>query len=155
MSAPVFNHVSVTCADFERSLAFYHQLVGLPLREQGEVASPEHDEVIGLGPVRLRYAELDLLGGGFLELFEYLQPRGVAVASRTCDPGSVHFALTIDGIEELWKRFDAAGVVTRSRPVTLARGEWAGARAFYALDPDGVTVELIQPPPAAADASAP
>jgi catechol 2,3-dioxygenase-like lactoylglutathione lyase family enzyme len=144
MSVPVFNHVSVTCADFERSLAFYHGLVGLPIREEGTVASAEHNEVIGLGDVRLRYAELDLPGGGFLELFEYLSPRGAPVRSRTCDPGNVHFALTVEDIEDVWSRLDRAGAVTRSRPVTLTRGDWAGARVFYALDPDGVTIELIQ-----------
>ena len=150
MSVPAFNHVSVTCADFERSLDFYHRLVGLALREQGTVASPEHDEVIGLGTVRLRYAELDMLGGGFLELFEYLTPKGKPVRSRTCDPGNVHFALTVEDAEDIWQRLCGAGAVTRSRPVTLTKGEWRGARAFYALDPDGVTIEIIQFPPSAA-----
>jgi glyoxylase I family protein len=147
MGAPAFNHVSVTCAEFDRSLAFYHELLGLPVMDQGEVSSresPEHREIIGLGDVRLRFAEIDL-GGGFLELFEYLEPLGVPVASRTCDHGNVHIALTVeDGIEDLHRRLVAAGVATRSEPVTLTRGEWRGAKAFYALDPDGVTVELIQ-----------
>ncbi len=145
MSAPIFNHVSVTCADFDRSLAFYHELIGLPIIDQGEVSSGELKAIIGLGDVRLRFAELDLDGGGrFLELFEYLRPRGQPVASRTCDHGNVHFALTVDDIEAIHARLTAAGVVTRSAPVTLKRGEWRGARVFYSLDPDGVTVEFIE-----------
>lgn len=151
MSKPLFNHVSVTCADFDRSMAFYHELLGLPIIEQGEVSrSPVHDAVIGLGEVRLRFAELDLSDGAgiFLELFEYLEPRGEAVASRTCDFGNVHFAVTVDDIEETWRKLDAAGVATRSKPIEVTSGEWVGAKAFYSLDPDGVTVEFIQFPAA-------
>lgn len=149
MSKPLFNHVSVTCADFDRSLAFYHELLGLPIIEQGEVSSSRvHNEVIGLGEVRLRFAELDLSDGAgiFLELFEYLEPRGEAVASRTCDFGNVHFAVTVDDIDDVWSKLDAAGVRTRSKPVEVTGGEWVGAKAFYSLDPDGVTVEFIQFP---------
>jgi catechol 2,3-dioxygenase-like lactoylglutathione lyase family enzyme len=146
MSAPFFNHVSVTCSDFDRSMAFYRDLVGLAVLSEGEVASDELRQVIGLGPVRLRFAELDLGGGTFLELFEYLRPRGEAVSSRTCDSGDVHFAVVVEDIDEAHERLTAAGVQTRSAPVTIGRGEWNGARVFYSLDPDGVTVEFIQFP---------
>jgi catechol 2,3-dioxygenase-like lactoylglutathione lyase family enzyme len=144
------NHVSVTCADFERSLGFYRDLLDLEVLDQGELSSresPAHREIIGLGEVRLRFAEIALGDHAFLELFEYLEPRGEATSSRTCDPGDVHFALTIDGdIEGLHRRLTEAGVATRSRPATLTRGEWIGAKAFYASDPDGVTVEFIEFP---------
>jgi catechol 2,3-dioxygenase-like lactoylglutathione lyase family enzyme len=148
MNPPRLNHVSVTCADFERSLAFYRDLLGLEILDQGEISSdesPAHGEIIGLGPVRLRFAEIALGEHAFLELFEYLDPRGKPASSRTCDPGDVHFALTVDfDIERLHRRLDEAGVPTRSGPATLTRGEWAGAKAFYASDPDGVTVEFIE-----------
>lgn len=147
MTGPAFNHVSVTCADLDRSLAFYRDLVGLAVIAEGEVASDDHRQVIGLGEVRLRFAELDLGGGIFLELFEYLRPRGEPVASRTCDPGNAHFGVTVADASELWRRLDAHGVLTRSEPVTVSGGDWKGARVFYSVDPDGVTVEFIQPPP--------
>jgi len=151
MIGPAFNHVSITCADFERSLAFYTGLLELSILDQGELSSaesPEHKAIIGLGDVRLRFAEISLGDGAFLELFEYLEPRGEAVASRTCDHGNVHFALTVeDGIEDLHHRLTEAGITCRSEPVVLRRGEWKGAIAFYAVDPDGVTVEFIQFPP--------
>jgi catechol 2,3-dioxygenase-like lactoylglutathione lyase family enzyme len=150
MSQLRLNHVSVTCADLERSLAFYRDLLGLTVLDQGEVdfkASPAHREIIGLGDVRLRCAEIALGEHAFLELFEYLEPRGKPVCSRTCDPGDTHFALTVDtDIEGLHDRLTAAGVPTRSRPTTLTGGEWVGAKAFYASDPDGVTVEFIEFP---------
>jgi GMP synthase-like glutamine amidotransferase/predicted enzyme related to lactoylglutathione lyase len=104
------------------------------------------DAIIGLGPVRLRFAEVAIGDGGFLELFEYLEPGGAAVASRTCDPGNVHFAVEVEDIDAVHRRLTEAGVVTRSEPVLITGGDWIGARAFYSLDPDGVTVECLEFP---------
>lgn len=147
MKTPVFNHVSVTCADFERSLAFYHELLGLPILDQGEVSSEEIEAVVGMEDVRLRFAEIGFGEGGFLELFEYLNPRGEPVRSRTCDPGDVHFCLTVDDVDGVFERLTAAGVTTRSpAPVRIGRGDWKGAGAFYCVDPDGVTIEIIEFP---------
>jgi catechol 2,3-dioxygenase-like lactoylglutathione lyase family enzyme len=141
------NHVSVTTADLDRSLAFYVDLLGLSVMGTGQTTSRELEEIIGLGPVDLRWAELDLGAGQFLELFEYVSPRGQATQSATADPGSVHFALAVTEIDSIYDRLGAAGVVTRSAPIELKGGDWKGARALYALDPDGVTVELIEFPP--------
>lgn len=142
-----FNHVSVTCGDLDRSLAFYNGLLGLSVLDRGERTSEVLDAIIGLGPVRLRFAELAMGDGAFLELFEYVEPRGVPVASRTCDHGNVHFAVEVQDIDETHRRLCQAGVVTRSAPVLITSGDWTGARAFYSLDPDGVTVECIEFPP--------
>ncbi|MFN8215233.1 MAG: VOC family protein [Solirubrobacterales bacterium] len=147
MTVPVFNHVSVTCVDFDRSLAFYHELLGLPILAQGEVGNADLEAVIGMQDVRLRFAEIGFGGGSFLELFEYLSPRGEPVRSRTCDPGNVHFCLQVEDVDAVFERLRAAGVTIRSEaPVRLSGGEWKGAGAFYCLDPDGVTVEIIEFP---------
>jgi hypothetical protein len=40
-----------------------------------------------------------------------------------------------------------AGAELRSRePVRLEQGAYAGWRAIYAIDPDGISVELMEPP---------
>jgi len=141
------NHVSVTCADLDRSLDFYVGLLGLRVMSRGERMSDVLTQVIGLGPVRIRFAELAIGEGGFLELFEYVEPRGAPVASRTCDPGNVHFAIEVDDIEATHRRLTEAGATTRSPPVLITSGDWIGGRAFYSVDPDGVTVECLALPP--------
>lgn len=143
----MLNHVSVTTADLDRSLAFYSDLLGLSILDSGRTTSRELEQIIGLGPVDLRWAEIDLGSGQFLELFEYIAPRGQAFESATSDSGTVHIALTVNHIDTLYARLTDAGVTTRSAPVELRSGDWKGARAVYTLDPDGVTVELIEFPP--------
>jgi len=144
------NHVSVTVADLDRSLRFYEGLLGLRLTGSGEVAYPHLDEIIGVGPTRILWAELDVPGGTMLELFQYVEPTGSPLEQRPCDPGAVHICLETDELDELVERLRSAGVRTRSpAPVRIPFGDWEGFRAIYAVDPDGVTVELVERPPMA------
>lgn len=144
------HHVSITTSDMERSLAFWHDLLELEVIGRGEITAPHLDRIIGLGPVRLAWAELAIPGGGMLEIFQYLEPLGTTVRSRTCDPGSVHVCFETTDLDALVERLRAAGVPTRSpEPVTIPTGDWRGWRDIYVQDPDGVTIELSERPPAA------
>jgi catechol 2,3-dioxygenase-like lactoylglutathione lyase family enzyme len=145
------NHFSITTSDIERSLAFWRDLLELEVIARGEIAAPHLDQIIGLGPVRLAWAELAIPGGGTLEIFEYLEPPGTSVRPRTCDPGSVHVCFEATELDALVERLRAAGFPARSpEPVTIPTGNWRGWRDIYVEDPDGVTIELSERPPAAA-----
>ena len=140
------NHVSITTADLDRSLSFYHDLLRLPLIGRGETDADHLRLITGFPEVRLRWAELTLGRGQILELFEYVVPTGERLTQRTCDPGSVHIAFATDDLGSAYARLQAAGTPTRSSPVTISSGDWAGAASLYAVDPDGVTIELVQLP---------
>jgi catechol 2,3-dioxygenase-like lactoylglutathione lyase family enzyme len=190
MNVRGLDHVSVTVADLDRSLAFYRDLLGLRVREIGEEDGGQMATIVGFPGVRFRYADVELGGGQILELLQYLEPAGTQVAQRTCDPGSGHIGFVVDDIDEVHDRLTRAGVTVRSAPVTIegqASGTlrvahardvhpipaeeaavqqpagvleaigadtvaieesdpWAGVRVFYAVDPDGVTVEFVQRP---------
>jgi lactoylglutathione lyase len=63
-------------------------------------------------------------------------------------PGITHICLEVSDIEQLTQRLRAAGCQARSTAlVTIPRGAYQGFKCIYFLDPDGVTVELSQPPP--------
>ncbi len=142
------DHVSVTCGDLDRSLAFYRDLLGVALRGRGEEDGSGEFEITGISNPKVRWADLELSGGQVLELIEYERPRGTPVRSEPNDPGATHISLRVPDADAACERLRAAGVSVRSDPVTIdAPGAWNGARAFYAADPDEVTVELIQPPP--------
>src|SRR5262249_55787116 len=134
--------------DLDRSLHFYADLLGLTISGRGETAAEHLSAIIGLPDVRVKWAELDVGVGQMLELFEYLQPRGTRLRQQTCDPGSVHIALEVNDIDLVYANLAEAGVSMRSSPVEIITGDWIGTKSLYALDPDGVTVELVQPSPA-------
>lgn len=143
-----FNHVSVTTASLDRALDFYAGIVGLTVLGSGETDAEHVRLQTGFPDLRLRWSELSLGRGQVLELFEYLTPRGTPLHARTCDPGCVHFAIEVADLDGLYARLVETGVRTRSEPVLIRTGNWKGAKALYALDPDGVTVEFVQDPPA-------
>ena len=141
------DHASVSCADLDRSLRFYGELLGLSLRARGEAEGAEF-EVSGISEPRVRWADLLLPGGHVLELIEYVRPRGQPARSSPNDPGATHISLRVADADAAHRRLREAAVPVRGEPVTIeTTGAWRGARVFYCADPDGVTIEVIQPAP--------
>jgi glyoxylase I family protein len=144
------DHAGITVASVRAALAFYRDLLGLRVTDEGEDSGPELDAITGLSAVRIRYAELDLGGGRLLEVIEHVPPRGDRLAQRQVDPGAAHLALRVDDVDATSERLAAAGVTLLGRPTTItAPGAWHGARCVYVEDPDGRAVELVERPKSA------
>jgi catechol 2,3-dioxygenase-like lactoylglutathione lyase family enzyme len=148
MTEPGLHHVGLTVSDLEQSIRFYRDLLGLGVRERDEIAGGPIESITGVAGGRVRIADLDFGGGSTLELTQYLAPPGGAVHPRPVDAGHVHVGIEVDDIEAVYARLMTAGVVTRSKPTALvdAGPFWSGAKVVHALDPDGVTVELVEMP---------
>ena len=141
------DHVSVTCGDLDRSLAFYCDVLGLALRARGDADGSSEFEITGIANPKVRWADLEMPHGQVLELIEYERPRGTPSRPEPNDPGATHISLRVPDADAACTRLREAGASVMGEPSTIdAPGAWKGARAFYAADPDGVTIELIQPP---------
>jgi len=140
------DHVSVTTGDIARSLAFYRDLLELPVRSVGELSGDEVERITGVPGARLLSADLDLGHGQVLELIEYVgAPDGAALALER--PGSGHIGLTVDDVDALHNKLVDADWPVKSDPVERTEpGDWFGARCMTVLDPDGVAVELVERP---------
>ena len=98
------HHVGLTVGDLDRARWFFEEVLGLPLRDAGDDASPAIDRIVGMTDVRLRYAEYDLGAGQVLEVLAYVSPEGTPLTQDVNDPGSAHLALEVDDIEEAYAR---------------------------------------------------
>ncbi len=145
-------HVGLVVADIERAIAFYRDALGLELRHRQDQANPYTSSLVGYPNASLRIAQMTLPGGiasrsgHLVELIEYVNPapdRVDAVRSRI---GAGHLALQVANIDELRPRLEAAGAVLVNEPVDIVSGINAGGRAVYLHDPDGITIELVEPP---------
>lgn len=138
-------HTGFQVADLDRSLAFYCGLLGLPLRRRDVVSAAYLQELVGYPGVELHAAFLDIPGSEhWLELLEYRNVERAAVDPATANPGTAHICLTVQDLPALYARLAAAGVRFVSPPVMPTRGINRGRLAVYALDPDGIRVELLQ-----------
>jgi glyoxylase I family protein len=116
-----FHHVSLIVSDTQRSLAFYHDLLGLPI----EPSRPD----LGFPGAWLR------LGDGQIHLLELPNPD--PVTGRPEHGGrDRHLAMRVSGLDALTERLQATGVgFTRSK---------SGRSAVFCRDPDGNALELIE-----------
>ena len=144
-------HTSWTVADLERSIAFYRDLLGFELVETKHRIGSFIDSVVGFSGAELKIATLRIPGtaapqsGHHLELIEYVAPRGKRLDLRTCNVGAAHLAVGTDSIHDIYQRLSREGVTFVSEPVLVPSGSNANSYACYLRDPDGFTIELVQP----------
>src|SRR2546426_12561058 len=82
-----------------------------------------------------------------IELVEYEHPRGAAIPLPTNSPGVRHWAFVVDDIHAEVTRLKGLGVRFKSEtPNLITEGVNRGGSTIYFLDPDGITLELMQPP---------
>jgi len=120
MNVKKIHHVSMMVVDTTRSLAFYRDILGLPVAEN----RPELD-----------------FGGAWLDVVEQQIHLLELPNPDSCDgrPEHVgrdrHLALSVEGLDELVQRLEQAGI-----PYTKSR---SGRNAVFCRDPDGNGIELI------------
>jgi len=149
------HHTSFTVSNLDRSLEFYVGLLGCQVLWRREIEEQYFRDIVGFPQGRVRAAHLRIPESPhILELFEYLAPRGAPADVRTNNPGSAHLALLVDDLAAVHRELASKGVRFRSDPITIDAGVNRGGRSVYALDPDGITVELLQPPMAAGNTPA-
>jgi catechol 2,3-dioxygenase-like lactoylglutathione lyase family enzyme len=138
------NHVGLTVSDLARSIAFYRDALGFNLTyERGEVTAEYMPRLVGIPGARLKIAGLDI-PGLHLDLIEYIQPKSAISAGPTSEVGNVHIGFTVDDLWSAYRQLSAAGVRFKSEPVSPTTGPNKGGWAIYFVDPDGVTLEMIQ-----------
>ena len=145
-------HFSFTVSDIERSVKFYRDVLGMELVHKQEQANAYTRKFVGYPDAHLKVAQLKIKGrqpgrsGHLLELVEYVAPKGQKVDTRTPNPGTAHLAFEVDDIQAEYHRMVELGVRFRSEPVAIEAGINRGGYTVYFLDPDDITLEIIQPP---------
>ena len=142
-----FLHFAISCADADRSIAFYRDNLGMELVADRVVPGGGYVEAVtGVAGARVRIVHLQ--GHGFnLELLEYEEPRGETRAREPNHAGSAHMAFVVDDCDAVCAELAAKGVPVRSaegRPQTVTGGPNDGGKCVYLEDPDGNPVELVQ-----------
>lgn len=142
------HHIGVTVGDLARSIAFWERMLGAPGRDRRTLEGPRLAELVGYPTVRIECCWFDLPGGVALELLHYLEPAEPACESGSAHAGNVHVCLRVEDMTAAHAHALASGARPVSHaPVEIAQGPRAGTRVAYLRDPDGVTIELFQPPP--------
>ena len=146
-------HVSFTVSDIEASVRWYTEVLGLEYVRSQEQANEYTDRLVGYQNAHLKVAQLRVPGETIplsrhhIELVEYVHPRGENLSLDTNRTGVGHWAFMVDDIHREFERMKALGVKFKAeRPVAIEAGVNKGGFTVYFTDPDGITLELVQPP---------
>ena len=139
------DHTGFTVINIERSLTFWRDVLGFELSHRAHHTGDLASEVTGVPGADISLAVLKAPGHK-IELLEYhAPPERKRVNLRPCDVGSVHVAFTVENLDAILSAIAASGWRTAGNPQTLRTGPNAGRRVVYVRDPDGTTIELMQP----------
>jgi catechol 2,3-dioxygenase-like lactoylglutathione lyase family enzyme len=126
---------------------FWQNVLGFEFSHAAHQTGAFAKEITGVAGSEIKLAVLKAPGGHKIELLEYLAPANRKRTNlRPCDVGSVHVALLVDDLEAVLERIAASGWKAGGEPQTLTTGPNTGKRVIYVRDPDGTTIELMQPP---------
>lgn len=121
------HHIALICSDYERSKAFYTELLGLRIIR--EVYRPER---------RSRKLDLALGGEYVLELFSFPDPPPRPSYPEAC--GLRHLAFAVRDIEKTIAVLNKKGIETE----VLRIDEHTGKRFTFFTDPDGLPLEIYE-----------
>ncbi len=140
------HHHGFTVSDLKRSVPFYRDVLGLEIARESERKNlPSYDTILGYDDVHLNVVILTHPVNDFvLELFEYINPPAQTRELQNYFVGASHLAFEVEDIDAEYQRIRAAGHTSINPPVDVDRGGVVVARAMYALDPDGISVEMFQ-----------
>lgn len=144
-----WDHIVVRVSDLERSLAFYQEHLGFESEIDVEFGGESLETILETGsgtpmPGARAHLVMGRVGGQRVELIEYRVPEGVSGP----EPGIAAFTLQVGDADEAHEVAQRCGIHCDSQPVEIE-----GSKQFFIRDPDGVRIELTQPPASAADRS--
>lgn len=139
------HHTGFSVVDLDRSIEFYAML-GCEVLWQRDVEDEYFRTIVGLPDTVVRAAHLRIPGSDHvIELFQY-GPQEAATNLRPNQPGHSHVAFVVDDLPAVHAELSARGVRFYSDPVLITAGVNTGGYGVYLLDPNGITLELFQPP---------
>ena len=149
--ASAVDSVDITVSDMDRAVDFYFHVLSFKKVSETEVAGEHYENLEGVFGVRMRVVRMQL-GDEFIELTEYLAPKGrsITAGARSNDRSFQHIAIIVSDMDKAyaWLRQNKVEQAS-SGPQRLP--DWnrnaSGIKAFYFKDPDGHPLEILQFPP--------
>jgi catechol 2,3-dioxygenase-like lactoylglutathione lyase family enzyme len=143
--------VGITVSDLDRAVQFFEQVLSFEKVSETEVAGSEYEHLQGVFGLRMRVARMKL-GDEFIELTEYLAPKGrpIPADARSNDRWFQHIAIITSDMERAYawlRRHKVMHASTGPQRLPDWNPNAGGIQAFYFKDPDGHALEILQFPP--------
>lgn len=142
-------HVGLTVSDMESAIGFFTTHFGFVVEDRQLQDNPYTRATVGVADAVVDNVILALTGDQpmRLQLLRYRVPQTTGAFLPVHSPGAVHLALAVEDIWRTYERCCTHGVQFTSPPNRIDSGRNAGGLITYAVGPDNLRVELVQPAP--------
>ena len=135
-------HIGITVTNLDKMLHFYQDLLGFSNAKIALERGTYIDNFSALKDVEVTTAKLSNGSDDIMiELLKYHSHEGSSFPREIINSGISHFALTVDDLEELYKKATSEGVVFNSPPQCPPDGKVLVA---FCRDPEGNLIELVE-----------
>jgi catechol 2,3-dioxygenase-like lactoylglutathione lyase family enzyme len=146
MSITGVHHTGIIVKNLDRSIYFYHDLLGLQFQNEPSPWFTGDDLARGVGVPGASLRQVCLTAGdAVVELIEYgNRPADNDEPIQQNYLGAMHVALRVDDAAATRADLVSRGIEFLSDVNVVDEGVLAGWRWVYLHDPDGITVELVE-----------
>jgi glyoxylase I family protein len=147
MTLTAVHHTGLIVRDLDRSIYFYHDLLGLDFYNEPTpwFEGPELEKGVGVPGAKLRQVTFWVGPNCTLELLEYAnRPVDNVKPIPNNHLGAAHVCFKVDDVFAKKAELESHGVKFYSDVNVVDEGPLAGWRWVYFSDPDGLALELNQ-----------
>lgn len=147
MELQAVHHVGLVVTDLDRSIYFYHDILGLPFANEPTpwFSGPALAAGVGVPDASLRQVSMWVGEHSTMELIEYgNRPASSVKAVPNNYLGAAHVCFKVEDIVAKKAELESKGVVFYTDVNVVDEGPLAGWRWCYFSDPDGLTLELVE-----------
>jgi catechol 2,3-dioxygenase-like lactoylglutathione lyase family enzyme len=139
-----FNHTGFTVSNIDAVVDYYVGIIGLELIS---LADRPIEYVESVTTIRKSMRIAYLRGyGATIELIEYIGSDKNSSFSTVDNIGSGHICFNVDNMENIVDALKTKGIQFLGAPVLIPAGTNKGGFVVYAVGPNGIVTEFIQPP---------
>ncbi len=147
MTLRAIHHAGLVVRDLDRSIYFYHDILGLPFANEPTpwFSGPQLEAGVGVPGAVLRQVSLRTGEHSTMELIEYQnRPASSTAPVPNNYLGAAHVCFEVDDVRAKKAELEAKGVKFYSDVNVVDEGPLAGWRWVYFSDPDGLALEIVE-----------
>lgn len=145
--AVVVDHIGFSVSSLEDAIKFWTEAMGFEVLRKGEMGGDFLREVTSVADPRCRMAIVVSPSGFPVELLEYSTASTLGKAPDSAGAiGAAHIAVNVENIDVTVEKIRSHGWKTKVSSQAIPSGPRAGTIVAYISSPDGITIELMQPP---------